>query len=97
MIEGRKKQSQKMRGRHYQTKESKKKISETHLGNKYNIGREISKLTREKISLGNKGKKRSKKLKKQISESLKRYYQSKNDFLIASHPRHTSVTLKTEI
>tara|TARA_B100000214_G_scaffold66194_1_gene43957 strand:- start:281 stop:1231 length:951 start_codon:yes stop_codon:yes gene_type:complete len=77
MIEGRKKQSQKMRGRHYQTKESKKKISETHLGNKYNIGREISKLTREKISLGNKGKKRSKKLKKQISESLKRYYQSK--------------------
>jgi hypothetical protein len=77
MIEGRKRQSEKMKGRHYQTKESKTKISQTHLGNKYNLGRKISKSTREKISKGNKGKKRSLKLREQISESLKKYYQSK--------------------
>jgi hypothetical protein len=64
-------------GQHYHTEESKKKISEAHLKNKYNLGRKVSKKTREKISKGNKGKKRSKKLKKQISESLKKYYKSK--------------------
>ena len=65
-------------GKHYHTKESKKKISLAHLNNKYNLGKKVSKSTREKISKGNKGKKRSKKLRKQISESLKKYYKSLN-------------------
>ena len=78
MIEGRKRQAKKMKGRHYQTEESKRKISLTHKGNKYNVGRVVSKKTRDKISKGNKGKKISLKAKKQISRSLKKYYKSLN-------------------
>jgi hypothetical protein len=77
MIEGRKKQAKKMKGRHYQTEDSKKKISLTHLGNKYNVGRIVSQKTREKISKSNKGKKISSKARKKISESLKKYFASK--------------------
>ena len=76
MIQGRKKQAKKMKGRHYHTEESKRKISLKNKGNKYNVGRVVSKKTRDKISKGNKGKKISPEVKKQISESLKKYFKS---------------------
>ena len=76
MIEGRKRQAEKMRGRKVSSK-TRKKISLANMGHQYNLGHKVSKETREKISQANKGKKRSSKLRKQISESLKEYYRNK--------------------
>lgn len=65
---------------HHVSNETRKKIGNTKIGNKYMLGKTHSNETKQKISIKNNGKKRTEEIKRKISDRMKGLYAGEKNF-----------------